>query len=657
MIEKSKILFVLLAFFATVNLFSQSKIEEKARKQFEKFAYVEAIKSYKKLDAKGYKSQEMFQNIGDSYYFIADLQNAVVWYEKLFLYAKKIAPEYYYRYAQCLKSVKNYGKAAEILAKFNKLKSNDNRGKLANSQKDYLLEIEKNSGRYIIENLLINSKFSDYGSTFLGGKVVFSSSRDSSVLFSKKHTWTGENFTNLFEATIDENYDLKNVTKFHKNLNSKFNESTPVFTKDGSTVYFTRNNYLNGIKGKSDQKTTLLKLYKATLIDGNWLSISELPFNSNQYSCAHPAISTDEKTLYFASDMPDTIGQSDLYKVSINEDGTFGNPINLGPTINTEGRETFPSIASNGELYFATDGHPGLGGLDIFVTKPNIGGTYEKVQNIGAPINSSKDDFGFVINLETKQGYFTSNREGGKGGDDIYKFKEIKKIDCDAIIAGIVVDKNTQLPLQNATVTILDSDNKLVREVATNFDGSFNILEVECDFKYILKAEKVDYNKFEIKIVTEANSDKTFIKIELEKVEKQSLTSKIFNEGDDLFKILDLKMIYFDLDKSAITTAAEIQLLKVLEVLQKNPKMEIFIKSHTDCRSKASYNLALSDRRAKATLKWFVKNGIAQSRLKAVGFGETQLINNCGCEPTNKSNCTEEQHRENRRSEFIITKN
>ncbi len=657
MVIKSKTLLLLAIFMASVSFFAQSSKEIKANKQFEKLNYVGAIKTYEELAAKGYKSKEMLQQLADSYYFKADLDNAAKWYGELFAYTKRIPTEYYYRYSQSLKAIKDYKKADEMLVIFNEKNNQDLRAKLANSQKNYPSQIKKNSGRYTFQITSINSKYSDYGAAFFGNKLIFASARDTSVLAKRTHTWKGESFTNLYEADIDQEGALSNPKRFDKKLNSKFHESTPVFTKDGKTVYFTRNNFLDGKIGKDLKRIILLKLYKATLEEDKWTKITELPFNSDQYSVAHPALSADEKTLYFASDMPGTIGQSDLFKVSINADGGFGTPTNLGNEINTEGRETFPMMNSDGELYFASDGHPGLGGLDVFVAKASADGKYKNVQNVGEPINSPKDDFGFLINFDTKYGYVTSNREGGTGGDDIYRFKENKKLECEHFLDGIVTDKITGLPIAYAKVTLSDANNKMMKEVMADQQGKFDFGQVVCDATFNIKAEKMDYITVETTVITSSELPKTFVKIDLEKPLKPFVATKVFNQGDDLFKVLGLKMIYFDLDKSIIRKDAAIELAKVLAVLKENPSMELDIRSHTDCRSKASYNLALSDRRAKSTMAWLVKNGIAKTRLKAKGYGESQLLNNCDCEPPKKSTCSEEEHQANRRSEFIVTKN
>jgi outer membrane protein OmpA-like peptidoglycan-associated protein/tetratricopeptide (TPR) repeat protein len=647
---KNRIIYLVVACIASVSMHSQKLKEAKGDKEYDKFAYVDAIKTYERIFAKGYKSQDMLEKLGDSYYFKADLDNAAKWYGELFAFTQEVAPEYYYRYSQALKAVKDYKKADEMLAKFNQKSGNELRAKLANAQKNYLDQIKKNSGRYTVENAGINSQYSDYGSAFFNNKVIFTSARDTGSFGKRKHTWTGESFTNLYGADMGDQGALSNAARFGSKLNSRFNESTPAFTKDGKTVYFTRNNFNDGKKGADARKSTLLKMYKATLEGDNWTNITEVPFNSNDYSVAHPALSADEKTLYFASNMPGSLGQSDLYKVAINSDGSFGTPTNLGNVINTEGRETFPMVTSDGELYFASDGHPGLGGLDVFVSKIQADGSYKEVQNVGEPVNSPKDDFGYLINDKTRLGYFTSNREGGQGGDDIYKFKETKKLICEQMLSGVVTDKETGLPIEGAKVTLSDASFKMLKEVTTGKDGKFDFGLVECESKYYIKTEKTEYNTAETATMTAKETGKTEVPVELEK------SVKPVKPGDDLFKAFGIKIIYFDLDKSFIRPDAAVELAKILDVLEQNPTMEIDVRSHTDCRQTAKYNMALSDRRAKATMAWLVEKGIAKTRLTGRGYGESQLVNNCGCEPTNESNCTEEQHQANRRSEFIITK-
>ena len=625
----------------------------KADKYYDKFAYVDAVKTYEKVAEKGHKSVEVFQKLGNAYYFQSKLEEANKWYTKLFAMNQEVESELYFRYAQTLKAVGDYKKADQMMEKFYQKSGTDNRARIAKSQKDYLAEIKKNSGRYRIQNAGINSEFSDYGTAFYKDELVFASARDTGSISSRKHSWTNQSYTNLYGAKVTDNGNFESPEKFSKSVSSRFHESTPVFTQDGNTMYFTRNNFNNGKKGRDSERTILLKLYKATKEGDKWTNVTELPFNSNEYSVAHPALSPDEKTLYFASNMPGTIGgdQSDIFKVSINADGSYGTPENLGDKINTEGRETFPYVTDNNELYFASDGHPGLGGLDVFVTQLKDDGSVGSIKNVGEPVNSKMDDFAFLIDNKTKNGFVSSNRkEDNLGYDDIYKFTEILPIpkDCEQLLTGIVVDEDSQEPIANAKVILYDSVENKLKELTSDASGKYDFGKVDCDTKLKIRAEKPTYNTNEISVAIPNESGTTDSKVSLE------LTVKPFKPGDDLAGPLGIKMIYFDLDKSNIRPDAAVELAKILIVMTQNPTMKIDVRSHTDCRQTAAYNLALSDRRAKSTIAWLVKNGIAADRLTGRGYGESQLVNDCGCEPTNASPCSEEQHQKNRRSEFII---
>ena len=626
--------------------FAQKAKIASADKKYDSYAYVDAIQTYERLAAKGYQSVEMFEKLGNAYYFNSDFEKAAQSYEKLYQLQPELAPEYYYRYAQSLKATGKEKEAATVLAQFESKSTGDSRVKRLKTNSNYLNEIRSNLGRYTIDNAGINSKYSDYGSAIVENQLVFASARDTGGVIQNKHAWTGKHFTNLYAANVDSELSPSNPSRYDANINSKFHEATPVFTKDGSTMYFTRNDYLDGKRGKDVNKFTLLKIYKATLVNKRWTNVTELPFNSNNFSSAHPALSPDEQTLYFASDRPGTIGQSDLYKVSINSDGTYGDPINLGTAINTEARETFPFVTKDNQLYFASDGHPGLGGLDIFRTNINNDGSIGIIENDGGEVNSPKDDFGYYRDSETNNGFFSSNRDGGLGSDDIYKFTF--KPSCKQSLKGIVTDSKTAAVLANTTITLIDNQYNTIGETTTDSSGNYSF-EVKCSNSYSVRAIKTEYSPKELKISIPTTTGETKLDIQLE-----SSVCKVA-VGDDLGKCFGIKMIYFDLDKSNIRKEAALDLAKILDVLNQNPTMKLDIRSHTDCRQTAKYNMALSERRAKATIAWLVSKGIDQSRLTGKGYGESQLINDCGCEPTNQSNCSEEQHQMNRRSEFIIT--
>jgi outer membrane protein OmpA-like peptidoglycan-associated protein/Tol biopolymer transport system component len=619
--------------------YSQKAQVEAANKKYDKFAYVDAIATYERVAEKGYKDEKMFQKLADAYYFNAELPKAAKWYGELFAMNKEQQPEYYYRYAQALKSVGKYDKSNEMMDLFNKKSGNDKRAQLYAANKDYLNDIKDNSARYTLADAGINSANSDYGSTIVGNKLVFASARTEGG--SKKvFAQTNEAYTDLYSSDI-ANGKLDTPKPFGgKEINSKFHEDTPVFTKDGKTVYFTRNNFLDGKKGKDATKTILLKLYKATLEGDSWGNVTELPFNSDNYSVAHPSLSPDNKTLYFASNMPGTLGQSDLFKVEIKSGGTFGTPVNLGKSINTEGRESFPFVSEDNKLYFSSDGRPGLGGLDVFVAKIDESGNIGAVENAGKPVNSSQDDFAYMVDKDGN-GFFSSNRSGGKGQDDIYKFTELR---CNQGVEGIITDSETGAVLANVKVSLFNEKFELLKSTVSDDKGHYSF-EAECGKSYYVRAEIADYVTKENNVATGTINGTTNMPFALEKSGCKVIV------GGDLAKCFNIKVIYFALNKADITTEAAFELEKILDVMKQNPKMKIDVRSHTDSRQTAKYNEALSERRAKSTIAWLVKNGVEEGRLTGKGYGESQLVNNCG----DDVKCSEEEHQANRRSEFIVT--
>jgi outer membrane protein OmpA-like peptidoglycan-associated protein len=661
--KKLNLTILFLLFF--LNAIAQNTTIKEANDKYEKYAYVDAIKLYESAIEKGFKDEKILQRLGNSYYFNGELIQALKWYEELFAFNDQQESEYLYRYSQCLKSKGDYAKSDAVLDKFNQKLATDKRGVLFEANKNYLEEIKYNSGRFEIADAGINSNYSDYGSAILGNKLVFASARDTGTVVKKNFKWTNKSFTNLYTAELMSDGSVGNPQRFQKKVNTKFNESTPVFTKDGRTMYFTRNNFLNGKRGRDENKITLLKLYKANLIDGEWKNVQELPFNSDQYSVAHPALSTDEKTLYFASDMPGTLGQSDLFKVKINNDGTFGKPENLGTTINTEGRETFPFISDDNELYFASDGRPGLGGLDVFVSKINKDDSYDEIQNLGEPINSKQDDFAFIINTKNRNGFFSSNRENGQGVDDVYRFTETRRLICEQELTGKITDVETNEILSNVTLILFDENRQNALQVVSDQNGNYSFPNVRCGKKYTIKTSKNDYEIREISVAIKRGTGKTILPVSLEKkaiplvaktimiktVSVKSVTMKPIAVGTDLAKILNIPMNFFDLGKATIRKTSEPQLQKIVDILKQYPTLKLDIRSHTDSRQSASNNTILSEKRAQSTKNWLISKGVDGNRLTAKGFGETQLVNKCA----DGVKCSEKQHQQNRRSEFIIT--
>lgn len=630
--------------------YAQKVAEKKAEKEYDNLAYIDAIKIYERIANKGYTNASMLEKLADANYFNGRLVQANKWYSELFEgeYSDKgqkiISSEYYYRYAQTLKAVENYDKANQIMQQFVALEKDDSRAKLFEENKGYLQQIENKDDRYDLKAIDINSEYSDYGATLLGNQLVYTSARQTDKQATNQiHEWTNESFTSLFSSKINEDGTFSEPVLFSKELDSRVNDATAVFTKDGKTMYFTRNNSKqSGKKKYNKEHSSLLKIYKATLSEsGKWENTVELSFNSDDFNTAHPALSPDEKWLYFASDRKGTRGESDIFRVEIYENGEFGRPENLGEKVNTSGRETFPFISNDNLLFFSSDGHPGLGGLDVFVTKINVDGTFGTITNMGTPINSSFDDFAFYINGKSTKGFVSSNRTNGLGGDDIYFFSEKA---CKQAVEGVVFDKNTKEVLANSLVIISDALYQTSDTLYTDSKGYYKKEALECGQKYRIKGEKELYSTVEISFTVDYKSAVKTVDIGLDKTEEPIAVN------DDLFKKLKLEPIYFDFDKSNIRQDASIELIKIVEVMKEYPTMKIDVRSHTDSRGKDSYNLKLSDRRAKSTIQWIISQGIDANRVIGKGYGETQLLNNC----SNGVPCSAEEHQLNRRSEFIV---
>lgn len=625
------------------NAFSQRKDINKANKEFDKFAYIDAREIYLKVVEDGYESAEIFKKLGDTYYFNSDYTNAAKWYDKLVnQFPDQTEPEYYYRAAQSLKSLGKYDESDALLKNY---VAKGGTGLVIESYENdpnYLKSTIFKSRDFSIEKVSINSLNSDFGPTFyMKDKLVYASAANTTG--SKISQWTQEPFLDLFIADRNAQGILSNPIPLGGNINTEYHESSTSFSKDGATVYFTRNNFLDGKKGldKTNKfKTLRLTLYKATKTgDNEWTNIVELPFNGEKYSVAHPAISPDGKKLYFSSDMPGTLGMSDIWYVDILGNDSYGTPINLGPEINTAGKESFPFISEKNNLYFSTDGRSGLGGYDTYVTPLNDAGKPGKITNLGAPLNSAKDDFGFIIDEEARIGYISSNRGGDKGSadDDIYLVKEI----CTITISGKVFDKETKDPLAGAQVSLLDLNNQLVSQTTAKNDGTYSFVG-DCGTQYTVRGVKEGYTPYEKMIETPVISGTIDVPLPLERIGPCA--------PNDLGCKLNLQPIYFDFDKSNIRPDAEIELAKILAAMKEYPELIIHIESHTDSRGNDSYNEALSDRRAQSTLKWLVGKGIDANRLTAKGYGEYRLINQC----SNGVPCTAKEHQLNRRSMFII---
>ncbi|WP_255535214.1 OmpA family protein [Cellulophaga sp. E16_2] len=631
----------------------QSKLK-KAEENFNNHSYALAIKSYEELIAKGYESEVIYKNLGDANFNNANYAKAAEWYGKLFdLKSDDIGAEYYFRYAQSLKSINDYKKSDAYMKKFQKIKVSDSRAHKFAENSDYLEQIRSKTKRFTLKKISVNSKNSEFAPSIYQGNLVFASARDTGLLVNNIHKWTNAAYLNLYQAdSTNEEGTFKTPEVFSKQLNSKTHESSTAFSKEGSMVYFTRNNSKNGNFVEDEAGLSRLKIYRANLENGVWGNVTELPFNRNEYSTAHPSLSADEKTLYFASDMPPSFGASDIFKVTINEDGTFGTPENLGNTVNTEARETFPFMAASGDLYFSSDGHPGLGGLDVYTVSAKTGA----VSNVGVPINSKQDDFSIILDEDKLNGYFASNRTGGMGDDDIYAFSfekiEIESEEFASKINGSIIDKITGELIPFGKVSVYDYTNNNLFEINADIEGKFSSPIEFPSKKYRFVAEVDGYNDETVYLITpmgtvdEILEELNFI-IAMEKGDKSSVI------GADLVEILKLKTIFFNTNSSYLNANAYPELDKVVAYMKEFPNARVEVGSHSDSRDSDRYNLWLSDRRAKSTVSYIVSMGISEDRITATGYGETLLVNKC----INDAPCSEAEHALNRRSEFIVFQN
>ncbi|SDN13332.1 OmpA family protein [Kriegella aquimaris] len=637
-------LFFILFVFLVPKGWSQEKLVAKANEKYDEYSFSPAIDIYSRVLKKGYVSADLLKKLGNAYYFNADYMEAAETYKRLVdNYPDEVSAEYYFRYAQTLKTLGDYGHSNAIMAKFTEATTDDIRAKAYKSEKEYLEDIRKNSGRYNLENFEYNSPYSEFAPSFYKKGLIFSSDRDTGNLARYRHTWNSKDFLDLYKVNADST-SMNFVAKLGKGVNTRLHESTSITTKDGEILYFTRNNFKEGKYIKDDKGIIRLKIFKATLVDGVWGDVEELPFNSDKYSVAHPALSPDERTLYFASDMPGSLGASDIFRVSINEDGSFGTPENLGNNINTEVRETFPFVTENEILYLSSDGHPGLGGLDVFGTKVADGKFDNPVVNVGAPINSSMDDFTFILDDVSQKGYFASNRPEGQGADDIYAFTQTTPliVDCNQTITGTVRDKISNEPLVGATIKVIDESNEEIYATITDSQGNYK-LSIDCNQGNFVRALMEGFVPEE-DYLSKSDGKPQIVDFYLE---RDTVNAGF---GDDLAKLLQLSTIYFDFNKYNIRKDSEIEVEKVIVAMEKYPSLKIKVNSHTDSRGEDAYNLWLSQKRAESTVNYMIAKGIAKSRLTSEGFGETKLVNKC----RNGVACSNAAHELNRRSEFII---
>ncbi|MCC9074139.1 OmpA family protein [Flavobacterium sp. F-65] len=638
--------YILSLLFSFVSVLAQTNLK-KADALFRNYSYVDAAKAYEECLEKIKKpSVQTLKNAADSYYFISDNRNALKWYQKLYEIQGDNLPDIYYlRYIQSMKGVMDYGNADKITKEYLNKKGDQKEVDRYIFQKKLLDSLSKAKSLYTIQNIAINSNKSDFGAAFYKDKIVFTSARDTTNFDKKLYNWNKQPFLSLYVAersAVDGN--LFDEIIFVPNIMTKYHEATVTFSSDWQTMYYTTNILKKNKLVVDESKTNNFQIIKGTIEDNKLVKTETVFFDSDKYSVGHPYLSDDGKLLFFASDMPGGYGETDLYVVQIASDGTMSSPQNLGPTINTIGNEVFP-FYRKGMLYFSSDGHYGLGDLDIYESKLSEGFKFSVPRNLGAPINSNKDDFSYIIDSKENYGYISSNRAQGKGDDDIYYFIKGRPI-CNQLVSGKAINTKTKAGISDTFIIAYDVYDAVITETKTDADGNYK-LEVPCSKRVKITANKPNYSGDEKYVETTKDNNGEIKDVNFYLSNYDDLVVK----KDGVEKV-DINPIFFDYDKFNINPQAAIELDKVVFVMQKFPKIKIKIESHTDSRGKDAYNLKLSDERAKSTQDYILSKGIDASRIvSAIGYGEKRLVNKC----SNGVKCTEKEHFANRRSDFIVT--
>ena len=625
--------------------YSQQKLK-KADKLFRTFAYVDAAKAYEEyLQEETQPGTQPIKNAADAYYFTGNMHDALRWYAKLHEMAgASMDDTYFNRYIQSLRAAEQYEKADGLLK--NRLETKGDMQLIArfNRQKRHLDSVNAIEPLYTVTNLAINTDKADFGTTFYGDRIVYASSKDAG---GKTYSWNEQPYLDLYVAERNAaDGSFTNEVKFFADEQTRYHNATLTFTPDLETVYYSANNVNKNDKlDNSKSGTNHIEIIKGVIKDNKLINAKGVPFNNKEYSVGHPALSPDGKWLFFVSDMPGGYGETDIYVAEVSGTGTLGKPRNLGPTINTACREMFPFVTDD-MLYFASDGHYGLGGLDIFESKRGEGMTFSGPENLGKPVNSNFDDFSFIIDKENKYGYLSSNRQGGKGDDDIYYFTKSEK-PCTQWIAGRVANRKYEIGVNQAIVTVYNPYDEAITSVKTNEDGTYRV-EVPCNANIRIEATKPDHNNNYLKVMTPSKPEA--------EIQVPDLVIADYNDlirWEDNMDKIDINPIFFDFDKWDITPQAVSELEKVVYVMKNFPSVVIKIESHTDCRGSDEYNVTLSANRAKSTYDYLLSRGIEASRIESVnGYGEARLRNKC----SNGVDCTEAEHLVNRRSDFIIVK-
>ncbi len=653
--------------FASLS-FGQVQLYKKGLSNFEKGQYEWAIKDLSKVNSIAENEKaNLYHKIAEAYRLSNRWQESVPYYEKAF--ENKLSnPEAHFHYAFALKSVGKYDLALQELLLFVEEKStnkslNEKAFREINTLKT-IREVQQKKQELSFVNLSkLNTKGSEFSPMIWNDELIFTASRKSKIYSN------GLPYVGLYKIKLENlEKEAPKIEKFSENIfDEERNEGTPTFSPDGKTMIYARGN-----TGKRKDLSPDMDLYISRYVEGSgWAEPKYVSASDSASWDGSPAFSRDGKTIYFASNRLGGFGGMDLYRVNMDASGRFGTPTNMGKEINTAGDEMFPYVAEDGKLYFASDGHPGLGKLDIFMAVRSSGKI--KVENMGLPFNSNMDDFGLVFDKKGNM-FFSSNRSGGVGDDDIYFFempekpelaiqenpnknpngatqtpedeRNLKKVNY--YLAGNIWAKNSQgerNDLDSVLVRIFNSENdELIQEMATKRDGKFGPIALKVDGQYVILAEKKEYlSKREEFSMLGREIPQSLLK---KAVTDTTFYTNIMLDQVYIGRTFRIDNIYYDLDKWDIRPDAALELNKLVQILVDNPTIKIELGSHTDSRASDIYNLRLSQKRAESAINYIVSKGISKERLTAKGYGETELI-------IEKAK-TEEEHQVNRRTEFKV---
>lgn len=647
MAKKIKIFlgFTIMAVFLSVIASGQVKITIKlADKAFHDFSFNEAIDLYSYAHDKDPENVHVIRRLADCYRNIGNTEESEKWYNVL-VEMNEAYPEDMFNYSMALKSNGKYDESEKFLKEYSDLRPEDGRVNLEQSILDYITFLQRDSSRYVVENVSFNTKGADWGPVLYKNKIVYVSTGNPDENRDIKYNWDQLPFLDLYYVDVDEYGNYSDPEIYAKELMTSYHDGPATFDLKNNRMYFNSNRSSKNSKLKDEANN--LQIYYADWENDKWVYKGGFKYNNELYSYAHPSVNTNGDVLYFSSDRPGGKGGNDIWwcrKVN----GVWGEPINL-ENINTEGNEAFPFIAPDGVLYFASDGRGGMGGLDIYMALPDRG-VFSSIENMGFPVNTSHDDFAIVLDESGMKGYFSSNRPGGKGYDDIYKL-DILWIPVQ--IKGTIRDRINTFEIAGARVALIDENNDTINVATTKDDGEF-VFEAFKNRNYKLVVSNPDY------VTTEKNVS-TYNKLPNEKIEVEIFIEMSFDlmeepdqleplslemEGKDQLQIIQIEHINYGFDSDKILPEAAEILDKVIALLQQYPDLEIKVESHTDSKGSDEYNLKLSKMRAKSAYNYLVAHGIPADHIEYTGYGETKLLNHCedGVE------CSEEEHAINRRS-------